>query len=247
MDRLIYVAMTGAKHIMERQATVSNNLANVATSGFRAQLDSFRAVPVKGPGTPTRTYVVDSTVGADFTPGVLQTTGRTLDVAINGKGWIAVRAPDGSEAYTRNGSLSINANGLLQTSTGLPVLSAGGTLTIPPDEDITIATDGTVSTAPRTGQRNQVTEIGRIKLVNPDEKSLVRGDDGLFRVADGRPAVADDNVVLNAGTLESSNVNVADALVTMISLARQFDMHVKLLQNAEQNAAKASQLLSMNG
>ncbi len=247
MDRLIYVAMTGAKHIMERQATVSNNLANVATSGFRAQLDSFRAVPVVGTGAPTRTYVVNSTVGADFTPGVLQTTGRTLDVAINGKGWIAVRAPDGSEAYTRNGSLAINANGLLQTSTGLPVLSAGGTLTIPPDEDITIAADGTVSTVPRTGQRNQVTEIGRIKLVNPDEKDLVRGEDGLFRTADRRPAAADENVVLNTGMLESSNVSVADALVTMISLARQFDMHVKLLQNAEQNAAKSSQLLSMNG
>lgn len=247
MDRLIYTAMTGASHILHQQATVSQNLANIATTGFRAQIDSFRALPVIGDGAPTRVFVTDSSVASDFSPGVMHTTGRPLDVAINGKGWIAVRGPDGQEAYTRNGSLAINQNGLLTTSSGFPVLTSGGTLTIPPDEQIVIASDGTVSSVPAVGAKNQVTEIGRIKLVNPPEKDLQRGDDGLFRVAGGSIAPADENVVLHAEAIESSNVNTADALVNMITLARQFDMHMKLLQNAEQNAAKAGQVLAMNG
>lgn len=247
MDRLIYTAMSGAKQVLEQQNTVSHNLANVTTSGFRAQMDSFRAVPVVGPGAATRIVVVDASVGNDFRPGVIQTTGRDLDVAINGKGWFAVQSPDGKEGYTRYGSFAVNENGLLQTRTGLPVMGDGGAISVPPDTAITIATDGTVSTVPQTGSKTQVTEIGRLKLVNPPEENLVRGDDGLFHLDNGAPAETDPNIRLHSGGLESSNVNVAEALVNMISLARQFDMHMKLLQNAEQNSAKASQLMSLNG
>ncbi len=247
MDRLIYVAMTGAKHILSQQATVSQNLANVTTSGFRAQVDAFRSVPVISSGMATRAYVVDATVGTDFRPGVIQTTGRDLDLAINGKGWIAVQGADGKEGYTRYGSLAINANGLLQTRTGLNVLSGGGTLSIPPDSEITVAKDGTVSVLPSSGARNQVSEVGRIKLVNPPEENLVRGDDGLFHLRDGGVADVDESIVLHSGGLESSNVNASEALVNMIALARQFDLHMKLLQKAEQNDAKSAQILSQNG
>ena len=247
MDRMIYIAMTGAKHILSQQATVTQNLANVTTSGYRAQVDAFRSILVISPGLATRAYVVDSTVGSDFKPGVIQTTGRDLDLAINGKGWIAVQGEDGKEAYTRYGSLGINANGLVQTRTGLNVLSSGGTLSVPPDSEITVAKDGTVSTLPAGGAKNQITEIGRIKLVNPPEENLVRGDDGLFHLRDGGTADVSDNVTLHSGGLESSNVNAAEALVNMISLSRQFDLHMKLLQKAEQNDAKAAQILSQNG
>lgn len=247
MDRLIYVAATGAKHILSQQATISQNLANVTTNGFRAQVDAFRAVPVIGPGLTTRAYVVDATVGSDFRPGVIQTTGRDLDLAINGKGWIAVQGADGKEGYTRYGSLTVNTNGVLQTRTGLNVLSGGGTLSIPPDTDITVAKDGTVSVLQKTGAPNQISEVGRIKLVNPPEDKLVRGDDGLFHLNDGGVADVDENVVLHSGGLETSNVNASEALVNMISLARQFDLHMKLLQKAEQNDAKAAQILSQNG
>ena len=247
MDRLIYTAMTGAKHVMWQQATAAQNLANVATSGFRAQIDAFRAVPVIGPGAPTRAFVVDASVGTDFSPGVIQTTGRELDVAINGKGWIAVQGPDGKEAYTRYGSLAVNANGVMQTRTGLNVLSDSGALSVPPDTELTIAQDGTISTVPTSGQKSQVSEVGRIKLVNPPEENLVRGDDGLFHLKDGGAANVDGSVVLHTGGLESSNVNTAEALVNMISLSRQFDLHMKLLQNAEQNAAKASDILLVTG
>lgn len=246
MDRLIYTAMTGAKHIMERQANVSHNLANAATSGFRAQLDSFRAVPVVSDGLPTRAFVVDSTVGTDFTPGTLQQTGRALDVAIQGKGWIAVQLPDGSEAYTRHGNLQLSENGILQTQSGLAVLGDGGTISIPPDLNIAIASDGTISGTDSVTVPAAVNVIGRIKLVNPPEEMLVRGDDGLFRTRDGVPADADANVSVAGGSLEASNVSVVDAMVTMITLSRQFEMQMNLLKNAETNDTRATQLLSLS-
>ena len=246
MDRLIYTAMTGAKHILEQQATVSHNLANAATTGFRAQLDSFRAVPVLGEGLPTRAFVVDATVGSDFTPGPLQQTGRDLDVALQGAGWIAVQAADGSEAYTRHGSLKLSENGVLQTQDGLSVQGDGGPISVPPDVTLAIGRDGTVSAIPTGGKSNAVNVLGRIKLVNPEEASLERGDDGLFRVKGGGEADADANVSVVGGALEGSNVNVVDAMVSMINLGRQFEMQMNLLKNAESNASKASQILSMS-
>ena len=246
MDRMIYTAMTGAKHILEQQATNSHNLANATSTGFRAQVDSFRAVPVVGPGLPTRTMVVDSTVAADFTPGAIQTTGRTLDIAVEGKGWLAVSRPDGSEAYTRNGAFELNENGMLQTATGMMVMGDGGPISIPPDASITIAKDGTISSVSKADTNAAVNIIGRLKLVNPPENSLVRGGDGLFQLQNGQPADADANVSIVSGALESSNVNVIDAIVNMISLARQFDTQMKLMQNAENNASKASQIFNLS-
>ena len=244
MDRMIYTAMTGAKHILEQQATTSHNLANATTTGFRAQIDQFRAVPVQGAPLATRAFVVDSTTGSDFRAGAIQHTGRELDVAVQGQGWIAVQAPDGSEAYTRNGNLKINENGLLQTPTGLNVLGDGGPLSIPPGRNIAIAKDGTISLVPDGSAATGVTSIGRMKLVNPPPATLTRGDDGLFHLKTGGAAPLDPAVNVISGSLESSNVNVVDEMVNMISLARQFDMHMKLLQNAEQNDGKATQLLS---
>lgn len=247
MDRMIYTAMTGAKHILQQQTTVAHNLANATSTGFKSQIDAFRAVPVISEGLDTRAFVVDATTGADFQPGVIQTTNRDLDIAIQGKGWIAIQRDDGSEGYTRNGSLKVNENGLLQTSTGRTVLGDGGPISIPPDVKITVGKDGTVSSV-NNGQLPGPTNIlGRIKLVNPPEADLVRGSDGLFELKDGNAAIADANVMVVNGALESSNVNVIESMVNMISLARQFETQMKLLENAENNANKASQLLSLVG
>jgi flagellar basal-body rod protein FlgF len=246
MDRLIYTAMTGAKHIMEQQATVSNNLANATTTGFRAQLDSFRAVPVISDGLPTRAFVVDATVGSDFSAGPIQQTGRNLDVAVQGDGWIAVQRADGSEGYTRHGSLKLNENGVMQTQSGLNVMGDGGPIAIPPDVIVTIAKDGTISAVNSGASPGAVNVLGRIKLVNPPTESLVRGDDGLFGLKDGNPAQADANVAVLGGALEGSNVNVVDSMVNMISLARQFELNMNMLKNAENNAAKADQFLSLS-
>ncbi|HWT72648.1 MAG TPA: flagellar basal-body rod protein FlgF [Oxalicibacterium sp.] len=246
MDRLIYVAMTGAKQILEQQATTTHNLANASTTGFRAQLDTFRAVPVVGSPSPTRAFVVDSTVGSDFSVGPIQQTGRDLDVAVQGKGWLAVERPDGSEAYTRSGSLKINENGVLQTQSGLNVLGDGGPISIPPDVRVSIGKDGTVSSVLEGSKPGTTIEVGRLKLVNPDEANLLRGDDGLFSTKDGEPSEADANVTLIDGAVEGSNVNVVDAMVNMIALSRQFEMHMESLKRAESNDAKASEFMTLS-
>jgi flagellar basal-body rod protein FlgF len=249
MDRMIYVAMTGAKHTLGQQATVSNNLANANTTGYRAENNMLRAVPVFSDTLATRAFVVDSSAGSDFRPGTLQETGRDLDVAVEGKGWIAVQLENGQEAYTRNGNLQVSANGILQTRNGMNIMGDGGPIAIQPNSTITIAKDGTVSTVPfRPGsnESNVVITAGRIKLVDLPEGQLARGPDGLFRLNAVRPPEASPDVTLVSGMLEGSNVNVVDALVDMISLSRQFETHMKLLQNAEGNAQRAGSLLSMS-
>ena len=245
MDRLIYTAMTGAQQVVVQQTSVAHNLANVATNGFRAQIDAFRAVPVEGAGLATRAQVQADTVAADFSPGAIQQTGRDLDVAVQGQGWIAVQTPDGGEAYTRNGALRISENGLLQTQSGQFVLGDGGPITIPSDARLMVGRDGTLSSLlPGTVPAVPIV-LGRIKLVNPPAEQLVRGDDGLFRTRDGAPAEADPQVVLIGAALESSNVNVVDAMVRMIGLGRQFDLQMNLIKNADGNASKADQILSL--
>ncbi len=246
MDRLIYTAASGAKHILEQQATTSNNLANVNTTGFRAQLDVFRAVPVQSEGLPTRAFVVNSTPAADFSAGALQVTGRDLDVAVKGQGWLAVQMADGTEAYTRNGSLQTSQNGLLTTAGGATIAGEGGPITIPPDVTVTVGGDGTISTISTTDQPAAANILGRLKLVNPPTENLVRGDDGLFRLKDGGAAQADPAVRVAGGALEGSNVSAIDSMVNMISLARSFETQMSLLKNAENNAAKATQILALN-
>lgn len=244
MDRLIYLAMTGAQQLLQQQAVASHNLANVGTTGYKAETTAFRVAPVVGgAGHPTRAYAVVSTPGADLKAGALQPTGRDLDAAIEGDGFFTVQALDGSEAYTRNGSFEISPDGELRTRSGLTVLGEGGPLIVPPDSKITIARDGTVS-AVESAQANTVNVIGRLKLVKIDAADALRGGDGLFRTRGGEPADADPAVVVASGVLESSNVNAVSAMVEMINLARAFEMQMKLLQNAEQNDQRASQLLS---
>jgi flagellar basal-body rod protein FlgF len=195
---------------------------------------------------PTRAFVVDASVSDVMDQGPLMFSGRNLDVAVNGKGWIAVQMPDGSEAYTRAGSLDVDVTGLLQTKSGLTVAGDGGPINIPPDNTIEIAPDGTVSIVPTFGTPNNANAVGRIKLVNPPEADMVRGGDGLFRMRDNQPAPADQNVKLAPGTLEGSNVNVTDAMVNLISLSRQFEMQIKMMQTADTNAQRADQLLSLS-
>lgn len=246
MDRLIYTAMSGAKQAFLQQAGVAHNLANASTVGYREQTHRFRAVPLQSEALPTRAFVIDASIADSFVQGPMMFTGRPLDVAVQGQGWIAVEAPGGGEAYTRAGSFDVNANGQLQTKHGLNVLGDIGPIAIPPDTKITIATDGTVSTVDETGAQNAVNIIGRIKLVSPPERELERGDDGLFRRRGGVPLPADDNLRLATQTLEGSNVNVVEAMVNMISLSRQFEMQIRLLQNADQNARQAGQVLSVS-
>jgi len=249
MDRLIYTAMTGASQTLSRQAAVAHNLANVSATGYRAEEHRLRAVQVQSnaqqKGLPTRAFAVDASTHTDFTPGPLSITGRPLDMAVQGAGWIALQLPDGSEAYTRNGSFEINVNGIVQTRNGLPVQGDGGAITLPPDVKVSVGVDGTISVLPESGAQNTVSVVGRIKLVNPPEADLVRGEDGLFRLRDGSAASIDGGVKLAAGHLEGSNVNPAEQMVAMISLARQFEMQMKMLSAADANDRAATQILSL--
>jgi flagellar basal-body rod protein FlgF len=187
MDRLIYTAMTGAKHTLGQQGAVAHNIANATSTGFRTEMHKMRAVEIQTDALRSRAFTVDASVATDFTPGPLQHTGRAYDVAVEGKGWLAVQMADGSEAYTRNGSLEVSANGVLQTRDGRPVLGDGGPLTIPPDNEVVVGKDGTISALQTGGLGNVVNVVGRLKLVNPPEQDLVRGDDGFFRQRNGAP------------------------------------------------------------
>lgn len=245
MDKLIFTAMTGAKHALQRQDTIAQNIANVSTSGYRAAMHAARAVPVQGPGAATRALTLESTTGADFGQGAIQRTGRDLDVAMEGNSWLTVQGRDGREAYTRAGALSVDANGALLAPGGYSVMGEGGPLVIPPDSTISIARDGTVSAIPNSGALSAVVNVGKIKLVTLDAKQAQRGDDGLFRANNGQPLPADERASLASGSLESSNVNAAEAMVNMISVARHFELQMRLLSTAENNARSAAQLLSI--
>ncbi|MDH6591135.1 flagellar basal-body rod protein FlgF [Variovorax sp. TBS-050B] len=245
MDRMLYVAMSGAKQAMEQQASVANNMANASTPGFRAQINSFRAVPVTGAEAPTRAYVVAATPGADFSHGPLTETGRALDVAVHGEGWLVVQTPDGGEAYTRVGNLQVNAEGQLTTMGSLPVAGDAGPLAVPPGAAVTIASNGLVTARGAGDPAIGVAEVGRLKLVNPPVTDLVRGDDGLFRMRPGLPpAETDEAVTVTTGAVEGSNVNGVEAMVAMIANARSFEMQMKAMRTADDNAQSANKLLA---
>jgi flagellar basal-body rod protein FlgF len=247
MDRLLYLAMTGAKHTLQAQQTNNHNLANLNTPGFRADLDAMLSAPVHGPGHPSRVYSQETTIGSDFRQGAVMSTGRELDVAVNGEGWIAVQAADGGEAYTRRGDLRISAAGLLENGAGQLVLGNGGPIAIPPAQKLEIGGDGTISIVPLGQGANTLAVVDRIRLVRPEQAQLVKGEDGLFRQKDGAPAEPDAAVQLTSGMLEGSNVNSVDALVKMIDHARSYETYIKLMASAKQNDEVSSRLMRLGG
>lgn len=243
MDRMLYVSMTGAKQILEAQGVVSHNLANVSTTGFRADLHAFTSQSIPGAGFPTRINAYNGANGIDVGTGPVMQTGRPLDVAINGEGWIAVQAPDGSEAYTRAGDLRLTPEGNLVTAAGLPVIGDGGPISLPPFDEVAIGGDGTITIVAQGISAASASAVGRLKLVNPPAAQLAKGDDGLVRLKSGQPAPADATVTVVGGSLEGSNVNAGRTLVEMIEFQRLFDMQVKLMSTADQNAQTAQRLL----
>lgn len=243
MDRMLYIAMTGAKQTLVAQAANTNNLANASTTGFRADFEAFRAMPVFGYGQPSRVYAMAERPGVDLSSGTVYATGRDLDVAVQGEGWIAVQAPDGREAYTRAGDLRVNETGLLTNGAGHPVLGNAGPITVPQAETLDIGADGTVSIRPLGQAPNTLTVVDRIKLVNPPKGDLMKGADGLVRRKDGLVPPPDEAVRVVAGSLETSNVNTVEAMVNLITLSRQFEMQVKAMRTTEEIDQSAQQLL----
>jgi len=244
MDRMIYLAASGANAAMARQQALSNNLANVSTPGFRAELSTHRSVPLNGSGASTRVFALEATAGRLEKPGPITMTGRNLDVAARGDSYFAIQALDGTEAYTRAGALEVTQQGALVNPQGLPVLDSGGApINIPQGATVQFGADGTITT--RVG-REAPQVLGRLKLVTPtaDEK-LTRGADGYFRSATGDTLNADPAARMQDGALEGSNVNPIEAMVGMIQVARQFEQQMKMLETAQKNDQTAAQLLQV--
>jgi flagellar basal-body rod protein FlgF len=253
IDRFAYIAMTGAKHAMGQLATTTNNLANTQTPGFREMFTAFRSVPIDGQGADSRAFVVDSTPGSDFTQGSIQTTGNPLDVAIkNAQGFFAVRRPDGSEAYTRSGRFTVDEDGILRLGKN-EVLGQVDRITLPIESrKIEVSQDGTISTqfvgstAFDEASKTPFEEIDRLRLVNVDPKLLIRGEDGLFSYNGIERPDTDPYLRVQQGAVELSNVNPTTAMVQMIEQNRMFDLNMRFIQTADQNARSANSLMSLS-
>lgn len=246
MDRMLFLAMNAARQTMNGQAVAAHNLANASTSGFKADFEAYRAMPLFGDGFPSRVYSMAERPGIDFSTGTIETTGNDLDIAINGEGFLAVQAPDGSEAYTRAGELKLTAAGQLLTADGLPVLGNGGPIALPQSQAIVFGTDGTISTRPVGQEANTLAQVDRLRLVRPlSAGDLLKGPDGLFRTRDGIPAPVDNTVTVLQGALERSNVNPVSEMVSMIENARQYELAVKAMDTAQQIDGEGARVLRL--
>lgn len=245
MDRIVYTAASGASRVLEHQSIVSNNLANAGTAGFREELAIYRAVPLQGHNSlPTRVSTAAASTASSYQQGGMAETGHALDLAIRGEGWFAVQTPEG-EAYTRAGEFGVSVDNILVTQSGLPVLSAeNAPIEIPERGTLTFSDDGQISVIGAGDNPNDVQNIGQVKMVNPPAEQLARGDDGLFRLPGGDAAAADPGVRLVSGFVERSNVNPAEAMVTMIANARLFEMQMRVIQDAKTNADRGNSILS---
>ncbi len=244
MDRLLFVSMTGAREVLHAQGIASHNLANANTTGFRADVAAQRSQPVFGDGLPTRVFAMTERSGIDFHQGLIVNTGRDLDAAIDGDGFFAIQFADGEPAYTRDGRFKVSAQGLLSTHNGYPVLGEGGPITVPPGQRIVIGVDGTVTAyAPEDAQNFNV--VGRLQLVKSEEanQDLMKMPEGFFRTKTNEPLVADAQIRVQGGALESSNVDAVGTLVDMLGLARKFELQVKMMHLADENSRNAHRLL----
>ncbi|WP_417762027.1 flagellar basal-body rod protein FlgF [Shewanella sp.] len=247
MDKFLYISMTGAKQNMYALAVRSNNLANANTDGFKADMNQARSMQAFGEGMPTRVFAMTEKPSSDFKAGPLQTTGRDMDIAVKGDGWIAVQAADGSEAYTRSGSLNFDTTGMLRNARGEPVMGDNGPIVLPlPIQKIDIGSDGMISVQPQGATPEVIEEVARIKLVNPGNENMMRGEDGLFRTMNGQPAPADPTVGVVNGAIEGSNVNAVNEMVALIDLQRQFEMQVKMMKTAEDNDKASAELMRVS-
>jgi flagellar basal-body rod protein FlgF len=243
MDKLLYISMTGARESLDAQQLRANNLANVSTNGFKADYHQFRSMSVFGEHHPSRAYAMGERPGTDLSSGVLMETGRDLDVAIKGDGWLAVQLPDGTEAYTRAGDLQRDVSGMVVTGSGLPVMGDNGPIILPEYETLELGVDGTISIRGLGDDGQTITQINRLKLVNPDLSTLVKGEDGLMRTRDGAQVAPDANVQIVNGMLEGSNVNPVAELTGLITMSRLFELNVRLMKTAQENDEAAARMM----
>ncbi|MBP3863975.1 MULTISPECIES: flagellar basal body rod protein FlgF [Pseudomonas] len=246
MDKYLYVAMTGASQNALAQKAHANNLANISTNGFQRDLEQARSMPVFGDSFPARAFALTERPATDFSQGALVETGRDLDVAVSGDGWLAVQAPDGSEAYVRTASMNVDALGILRAGNGMPIMGNGGPIAVPPQQQIEVGEDGTISIRAQGEGPRVMAQVDRIKLVQPDLKTMSKGLDGLIHTNDGQPAPADANVRVTSGFLQASNVNAVDEMTSVLALSKQFELHIKMMNTAKEDDQAMTRVLSIS-
>ena len=246
MDKYLYVAMTGASQNALAQKAHANNLANISTNGFQRDLEQARSMPVFGDSFPARAFALTERPATDFSQGALVETGRDLDVAVSGDGWLAVQAPDGSEAYVRTASMNVDALGILRSGNGMPIMGNGGPIAVPPQQQIEVGEDGTISIRAQGEGPRVMAQVDRIKLVQPDLKTMSKGLDGLIHTNDGQPAPADANVRVTSGFLQASNVNAVDEMTSVLALSKQFELHIKMMNTAKEDDQAMTRVLSIS-
>lgn len=246
MDKVLYLAMSGARETMRSQQAHASNLANATTTGFKSDFAQARAMQVYGEGHASRVYAMAERPGTNVSTGTLIQTGRDLDVAVGGDGWIAVMDANGQEAYTRAGELQVNQFNQLVTGGGRAVMGNGGIpITLPPFEKLEIGGDGTITIRPLGEGAAELAVLDRIKLVKDNDGSLFKGTDGLMHTGNNQPLPLANDVQLRGGYLESSNVNSVTELTSIIELSKQFEMQVKMMKNAEENSSAAAKILQL--
>ena len=246
MDKYLYVAMTGASQNALAQKAHANNLANISTNGFQRDLEQARSMPVFGDSFAARAFAMSERPATDFSPGAMVETGRDLDVAVSGDGWLAVQAPDGSEAYVRTVSMNVDALGILRAGNGMPIMGNGGPIAVPPQQQIEVGEDGTISIRAQGEGPRVMAQVDRIKLVQPDLKTMSKGLDGLIHTNDGQPAPADANVRVTSGFLQASNVNAVDEMTSVLALSKQFELHIKMMNTAKEDDQAMTRVLSIS-
>jgi len=243
VDKYLYVAMTGASQNALAQKAHANNLANLSTNGFQRDLEQARSMPVFGDSFPARAFAMTERPATDFTAGPLVQTGRDLDVAVSGDGWVAVQTPDGSEGYVRTSSMNIDALGVLRAGNGMPVMGNSGPIAVPPQSQIEVGEDGTISIRSMGEGPRVVAVVDRIKLVNPDLKTMTKGPDSVIHTQDGKPAPVDGNVKVVSGFLEGSNVNAVEEMTSVLALSKQFELHIKMMNTAKDDDQAMARVL----
>ncbi len=244
MDKLLYIASSGANQDLVATSLRANNLANAQTNGFKAQLEQARSMPVYGEGLPTRVFAMTESPTNNYESGPMIQTGRDLDVAVQGDGWFAVQDAQGNEASSRDGNFQLGADGVLEDVHGNMVMGDTGPIFLPvPLDNLNIAADGTISIRPQGAPESVLEEVGRLKLVKPEYRDMERGNDGLFRMQDGSIAQADETVAIRTGMLEGSNVNAIDEMVNMLSLQRHYELQVKMMKKADTLDTRGNMLL----
>lgn len=246
MDKYLYVAMTGASQNALAQRAHANNLANISTNGFQRDLEQARSMPVFGDSFPARAFAMSERPATDFTPGSMVETGRDLDVAVGGDGWLAVQTPDGGEAYVRTASMNVDALGMLRAGNGMPIMGNGGPIAVPPEQKIEVGQDGTISIRAMGEGPRVMAEVDRIKLVKPDLKNMTKGLDGMIHTKDGQPAPVDASVQVVSGFLEASNVNAVEEMTAVLALSKQFELHIKMMNTAKEDDQAMARVLQIS-